>query len=454
MPTVKPAMLAGPVNSGVMTPPTDLRAVDMASVGYVEEEWFASGTATAYDQVGDLPSHGRWEITPASAARYNTRLVVRRPLDSTRWNGMVLIEWLNVSGGFESPAAWTYTGEALRDSGTIYVGLSAQALGVVGGAPLLREDDAEAAPARGIRDMNPERYGSLAHPGDQFSYDILSQVALALRSPEASAVFGGSPAEKILASGESQSASFLVTYINAVHPVAGAFDGYFIHSRGGGCARLSGSSDFDLVADGSVRIREDLDVPVLIFQTETDVGAPLGFVAARQPDTDLTRTWEVAGAAHADAFYVGGDFDLCTVPINNGPHHYVAKAAMAALLSWVRDGTPPPIGEPINTRGTGRHTVIVRDGRGIAVGGIRTPAVDVPVAALSGEAPAGGPIFCRLFGASMPFDDATLTALYKTSDNYRQAVQHSLEQTIAAGFIRPEDRGRYTAEAESIAILG
>ncbi len=440
--------------TGTITPPTDLRAVDLASVGYVEEEWFASGTANAFDHVGERRSDGRWEVSVASSADFNTRLVIRRPVDSARWNGSVLIEWLNVSGGFESPAAWTYTGEALRDTGTIYVGLSAQALGIVGGEALLGEDGADAPPAVGIRDTNPERYGALEHPGDQYSFDILSQVAVALRSTYESVALGGSRALRILASGESQSASFLVTYINAVHPVAAAIDGFFIHSRGGGCASLSGASDFDRVTDGSVSIRDDLGVPVLTFQTETDVGAPMGFVAARQPDADLMRTWEVTGAAHADAFYVGGDFDMCLVPINNGPHHYVAKAATSALLSWVADGTPPPIGEPIETTGTGRQTVIVRDDRGIARGGIRTPAVDVPVATLSGEAPQGGPFFCRLFGSSLAFDDATLRALYGTTDRYRQAVQDSLERTISAGFIRPEDRDRYLAETDSIPILG
>ena len=42
--------------------------------------------------------------------------------------------------------------------------------------------------------------------------------------------------------------------------------------------------------------RTDLDVPVLTFSSETDlVGDRLGYGRARQPDTDVFRSWEVPG---------------------------------------------------------------------------------------------------------------------------------------------------------------
>src|SRR6266404_5754558 len=76
--------------------------------------------------------------------------------------------------------------------------------------------------------------------------------------------------------------------------------------------------------------RTDQTAPVLDVQTESDVVGILNSIAARQPDTDRFRLWEVPGTAHADAHLIGSTatrFD-CGVPINNGPLHVVAKAAL------------------------------------------------------------------------------------------------------------------------------
>jgi len=450
VPNVEAAALDGPVSTGAISLPTDLRAFDVATIGYIEEEWFASGTATAYVPAGATGLDGRWDTQPASTADYRTRFIVRRPSNPADWNGSVIVEWLNVSGPFEIFAAWSYTWPAMVDAGAIHVALTAQAFGIEGGESLL--GDMGTVP--GIRQTNPERYASLVHPGDPYAFDIASQVGAALRSEAAADVLGGHPARHLIMSGEGQSAGFLVTYINAVHPVANAYDGFFVHKRGGSAANLDGSLNIDDALNPTrtgVRIRDDLDAPVLIFETETDITVQR-YAAARQPDTDLIRTWEVAGAAHADAYFVGGSFDLCARPINDGPHHWVAKAGIAALIRWVEQGDAPPQGERIATGGEGDQTVITRDDNGIALGGIRTPSVDAPIATLTGEAPPGGPSFCRLFGASYPFDDATLTSLYGTSDNYLAAFDSALARAVEAGFVRAEDADEYRREAERAAI--
>jgi hypothetical protein len=93
-----------------------------------------------------------------------------------------------------------------------------------------------------------------------------------------------------------------------------------------------------------------------------------------------------------------------------------------------------------------------RDEHGLALGGIRTPAVDVPVSTLSGEAPAGAPLLCSLFGTSTPFDAATLKSLYGTKADYLDAFHASLDEAIDAGFIRKADRAMYEAEAQKVTI--
>jgi hypothetical protein len=450
VPTVAAAELEGPVTTGTISLPTDLRAFDVATIGYVQEEWFASGTATAYALVGDLNADGRWDTAPASSAAYKTRIVVRRPSNPADWNGTVIVEWLNVSGPFEIYAAWSYTWPAMVDAGAVHIALSAQAFGIEGGESLL--GDMGRVP--GYRESNPERYGSLVHPGDAYSFDIASQVGAALKSQAAAAIFGGRPAQRLIMSGEGQSSGFLTTYINAVQPLANAFDGFFVHKRGGSAVNLDGSLNIDDALNPTrlgLRIRDDLDAPVLIFETETDITVQR-YAAARQDDTDMVRTWEVAGAAHADAYYVGGSFDACGHAINDGPHHYVAKAGIAALIQWVAQGDTPPHSERIQTAGDGGETVITRDERGIALGGIRTPSVDVPVSTLTGEAPPGGPSFCRLFGATYPFDDATLLSLYGSKANYLESFNASLDASIKAGFVRAADADDYRDDAAQVVI--
>jgi hypothetical protein len=261
--------------------------------------------------------------------------------------------------------------------------------------------------------------------------------------------------------GESQSGARKLSYVNAAHPAARIYDGFLVHSRGGGGSPL-GEGGF-VLGEGVSRVRDDLDVPVLQFETETDLFGPLGFFRARQDDIDLLRTWEVAGTAHADKAILdynaemarevaGGGFDLAAQcgSINEGPQAQVLRAAVAALRTWVADGEPPPAAPPLEVEGD----AIVRDERGIALGGIRTPATDVPVSVLTGEAPAGRSVLCMLFGDTVPFDAATLAALYPTHQDYVDAVSEAADGAVAAGFLLRADADAFVAAAEDADVPG
>src|SRR5262245_26484734 len=93
--------IAGPVG-GPGPPSLDSTTFSLAPFGYVEEEFFASGTATSYVSDPILSTDGKWSASPAGSATYTTRLLVRRPTTRRRFNGTVVVEWLNVSGGFDS----------------------------------------------------------------------------------------------------------------------------------------------------------------------------------------------------------------------------------------------------------------------------------------------------------------------------------------------------------------
>lgn len=439
------AKLEGPITVGKALRPVDPRGVDLDSIGYLEEEWFASGTARSFRAAGAVRANGRWDVEPDGAAPYRTRLLVRRPTGSGRRSGVVVVEWLNVSSTEVAPE-WAYLEDALVQAGVAWVGVSAQSLGVVGGSALLGTVDADKRTGGGIRARGPERYGSLHHPGDHFAFDIYNQVSAALRGSTGRAVVGGE-ISAVIACGQSQSAAFLTTFVNAIQPRARTFDGFFVHSRGSGAAGLDGTVAMRQRTPG-FHIRNDTEVPTMVFETETDVGPGLGYAAARQGDNASLRVWEVAGTSHADAYLVGRDFRLCSHRINDGPHHFVAKAGFTALVHWVLNGVPPVSSEPIRIDADGK--TIVRDADGIAVGGIRTPSVEVPIAALSGDAPAGSDRMCRLFGSSLPFDPGVLVARYGTQRGYLRRFSTALDEAIKAGWVRPADRTAYFAETHAV----
>src|SRR4029450_13566321 len=102
--------------------------------------------------------------------------------------------------------------------------------------------------------------------------------------------------------------------------------------------------------------------------------------------------------------------------------------------------------------GRRRRVVIERDEYGNAVGGIRTPLVDVPMSTLSGEPSLGGPPFCAHFGSTTPFDASSLARLYPTHDAYVTAFTASAEAAVDAGFILRPEADEMIATAQQSAI--
>ncbi len=132
---------------------------------------FFAGTATAFKPIGPLGMDGAWKIAPDTTAAYTVRMLVRRPADATKFNGIVVVEWLNVTANAEGAADFMQMQEELLRQGYAWVGVGAQAAGVN-------------SPRSGLKDFDKARYGSLVHPGDAYSYDIFSQAADALRHPK------------------------------------------------------------------------------------------------------------------------------------------------------------------------------------------------------------------------------------------------------------------------------
>ncbi len=435
-------------------------AYDISALGYTMDEYFVSGVANSYSAPQPLAADGRWTASVSGTAPYRTRIVVMRPSDAAKFNGTVIVEWLNVSGGLDAPADWFMAHREFVRSGFAYVAVSAQKVGIEGGASLGAD--------LSLKKVNPPRYQSLSHPGDAFAFDIFSQAGGLVRRARKTGILGPLIAKHVLAAGESQSAHFLTTYVNAVDPKAKVYDGFLIHTRFGGSAPLDGSS----IIGGPVasypqlvKFRPDLRVPMVTVITETDlVGTGRqGFYVARQPDTKYLRTWEIPGTAHADTYMLqvapmdNGAAPIEAIvaaykpsdslmgmkvdkPINFAPqHHYVVQAAFAALNRWVVTGKPAPPAQPI-TLTSHVPPELVLDAGGHAAGGIRTPWVDVPTAQLSGTGNSGN-IMAGLFGSSEPFDALTLSRLYSGGKpEYLRLFEISLDAAINKGFLLSADR--------------
>src|SRR5262249_51476321 len=160
----------------------------------------------------------------------------------------------------------------------------------------------------------------------------------------------------------------------------------------------------------------------------------IGFFAARQPDGPSVRAWEVAGTPPVDTYMmVVGPTDpgppardttplppvqtilrgtpACAPPLNSAPPPYPLAAApppLRPLPRWVRRGRAPASTPPLSVR-PGFPPTIEHDPLGNAVGGIRTPQIDVPIAVLSGI---GQPVgsACSRFGTTIAFDSVTLAS--------------------------------------------
>ncbi len=438
-----------------------MRDYDLATLDYEEREFRVDGVARSYVQEGERGEDGVWGVAAGPEAPFTTRFVVRRPVDPKRFSGVVIVEWHNVSAGLDAAPDWGFFHRSASAAGHAWVGVSAQKAGIDGGG---------LAEGIHLKLLDPDRYGNLEHPGDAWSFDIFTQVAQLLRLPDDENPLGGLTAQRLVAAGESQSASCLVTYINAIDPHTQIFDGYFVHGRPAIGLSLDGvfirvregiADTTAMIAAKGERIRDDARVPVLVLQSETDV-ILLGGRKSRQPDNERFRLWELAGAAHADTYTVSaGRHDNGTLsaerfaellrpttnlmigqtetPVNAGPQqHYVAQAALAHLVRWVLEGTPPPTAARLDVDESG--TDFRKDAQGNVLGGIRTPWVDVPTAVLAGLGQSGES-FAFLFGRTTPFDEPMLAALYPGGkQEYLERFERSLDAAIDAGFLLPDDR--------------
>jgi hypothetical protein len=210
-------------------------------------------------------------------------------------------------------------------------------------------------------------------------------------------------------------------------------------------------------------------VPVIRIVAQTDV---LGTYQRRRPDSDergdAYRLYEVAGAPHADAafyrhipsikeqtalgtqpFLAYWPFaEQCTpeIPLMEFPvMRYVVNAAFANLDRWVKDGTPAPKAERITvqTGGTAKPTLAL-DEFGNAIGGVRSPYLDVPAATY--YASTQGPGTCGNLGHRDEFSWSRLETLYGSSSKYEAKFSEAVDRLIRERWLTEADAKKMKAQ--------
>jgi hypothetical protein len=440
--------------------------------GYVEEEFFVSGTGNLYEYT---PTG--IEIVspcPAIAARgcsnlpYTTRMLVRRPADPRRFNGTVVIEPLNPSANFDIAGVWDRSRDYFVRTGTIFVGWSSKSIIV----------------DRTLKGFNPTRYAALNWPYvpspdnnvndgvyDGITFDIAAQIGALFKVNGPASPIHAYQVRHVVEAGFSQDGSFTFTQADIFHGLErlpgnqGIYDGYVPMGTNG-----PSNLDFGLTPAGVLQAADPRhkmqprEVPVIQVDTETEIFLGTlnfaGGLSFRRPDSDAPndryRMWEVPGGSHVSNdlrdpvltlqlnFAELSHISIASLPPNgcthqqfvNGPtvgipgvvdpndfpFAFVQNAAFADLIAWVDLGLPPPHAAGITVDFTKTPPQIVRDQFGNAEGGVRTPFLDVPIATyvpidtaahttlLSG--------FCILDGYNIPFSDTQLGQLYRNQGAY------------------------------------
>lgn len=437
----------------------NLPPVDLSVRGYVEDEFLVSGTAHVYDWAPD----GALTVRTSSAP-YTTRILVRHPSDPARFSGVVVVELFNAARRFDWGMMWGYLHDHLMERGDAWVGITLPA----------------AVP--GLQKFDPMRYSTLSFrnpstmpcPGssaaapateDGLRWDAISQIGALLKSRSNSAPLGRFNVQAVYLTSQGGD---LTLYMDAIEPHARLADGRpvydgFLARAPFGLARINQCAPAPKPDDPRQIVR-NVAVPVIAVATQGEIP---GTAAVRRDDSDTPgdqfRLYEVAGAGHIDRFAYTGfpsmedqaaagnaqgtpDWPFtapCTpaIPLMGTPIlGTVYDATLDALDRWARKGVPAPRAPRIAVKGGATPTVVVTDEFGHAMGGVRTPYVEAPMASYATNSQ--GPGACAEMGSVRPFDAAKLASIYGTRNKYEARLDSAIARLKKERWLTDADARR------------
>ena len=430
--------------------------IDLAAHGYIEEEYLVSGTAYEWaydDDLGLVPYR-------KAAHAYTTRVLVRRPADPARASGAVQLEPLHPN--LDRGVTWRTIHAWILRKGHTWVGVT-QAEHV----------------SRQLRErVDPERYAAISIQANGLGYDILGQVAVALRT----GAFPVGEVTRLVMSGWSATGSFCRVFSQdgfheryRLPDGRTAVDGYIIGISSGSAGQAGypplSAECLPLPADDPRRTISGRGLP--IFEVLSEFEAETHHDSIR-PDSDTPedpyRLYEIAGTSHAaidtesaltnTEQWLAAGGEASSRRINEEPSDarmdFVVRALYERLDEWITRGIVPPRATRFafaDEAAASARMPLGRDSFGNVTGGVRTPWVEVPKAAyLPHSTPAPG--YClppewapmgspekvaAMVPHMVPFEPETLTELYASKEDYMSRFAAVTERLIEEGFLLREE---------------
>ncbi|MDA8044391.1 MAG: alpha/beta hydrolase domain-containing protein [Actinomycetota bacterium] len=418
-------MAFSPVGSG------ELRAAAPVRAGYVEIESIVVGTANIYTGSATSPAQ-----PTGDQCRYATRFVGRFPEDPACFSGRVFLETFNTTrGGVDHDRVWRQLEPLIARQGDGWIGVTVRP-----------------SASQALKAFDAGRYGGLDVPVNDVEWDILRHLGALLRTE--SIIKGHHPAQRLYLTGYSQSGVDTATFSMAFHESTRLrdgqpfYDGYFPSAHSGTLASVHTGAASLLPPFEHVPMTA-VAVPVVDLETQTDVEGvtftdPRGTVHTstggayvRRPDSDrpgdLYRLYEVAGAPH-----IGSD-PQCSAS-SGFPTDPFVRAAALRLIRWAEEGIVPPERPRLALAELGAFSSAEVDEFGNAMGGLRSPYVDIPLSTYKVRAgPTAGGLH-MLVGDEIPFTPGQARGLYRDAATYISRFTRSLDEAIRTGDLLAIDR--------------
>jgi len=421
--------------------------VPRLSESYAETEYLLHGEAHTYSgsPIGT-------PMLETSGNRYTTRILIRRPVRDADFSGRVFIEPFNTTLDRDLDALWARRlGPLFERNGDIWIGVTVRSLG-----------------ADNAKDFDPVRYADLELPVNDYAWDILRQLGRLVKDGGEPSPLGDLDVQYLYMGGYSQSGVDTAAFLSAFHAFTRTEEGSPIYD---GSLPAAHAASITELQSGDARLpgftfsaMTPVDVPVIDFETQSDAlgfdVTILGFVFYHNPGgasvrradsdapTDLFRLYELAGASHA------GKIDGCDGNGSSLPVAYFIRAVADLLFAWTEDGIAPPRAGRIEMEVLDEVSKAAVDGFGNAIGGVRSPFVDVPL--VTYDAQGEGGLLCPLAGDETPLPPQVLADRYGSVDAYLADFSRSLDATTETGFLRDEDRTAIldAARVRAVEILG
>ncbi len=438
-------------------------------IGYIEDEYFQTGTADVYEEKEDHSVFPIFESAP-----YTTRVIIRRPADVTKFSGNVVLEILNASANIDIDRMWVNSWPFFTRNGDIFVGISSKGHVV----DSMKQFDPERYAPINWNNPMPDReipdevkngvFKFLPQYEVGLFWDMLRDLAKLLKCGCEMNPLREYGKIHLYLTGWSQSTSYVCRYVRSFAPLEKEplFDGYY-NGGGIGIGRLAPINNAHPSNMGNTEPHSDIlgtPQPFMAVNTESENCRAFWYGDFDEPDFKF-RTWQIAGTSHDSKYNLVdyyGEEDLKMLEglgIYNGyygvdgdaldtPYEPVFSAAWKALYNWVRKGIPAPHAPKIETTYsfTPKPGISIayadnlKDALGNCRGGIRIPYVVYPTARISRTSTRADGRLNGAFGKVNPYSPEFLTELYGSLENYAKLVDAEYDRCVAQGFLLEEDR--------------